>query len=80
MMRDLPSEIRIDVAGDLVVRRQPPRAGIFAMMRTPKPRLRGWSANTVDLSQAGTCFGVVHCSMIGAGNHAKRAFMMRGCK
>ena len=32
------------------------------------------------MGQAGACFGGVHCSMIGAGNHAKRAFMMRDGK
>jgi hypothetical protein len=55
-------------------------SGLSKGMCTPPPRLRGRNANTVDLSQAGTRFGVVHCNMIGAGNLAKRAFMMRDGK
>jgi hypothetical protein len=47
------------------------------MMYTSQPKLCGQSANTVDLSQAGICFGDVHCNMIGAAIAQKRAFMAR---
>jgi len=54
-----------------------PRAG--KMMRSPQPKFRGWNAIAVDPGRASAC-GVVHCNMIGAGNLAERASMMRDGK